>query len=174
MPADWGAARTTLSFSRNRGIRWQPLVERLAESGWDWTVPDVPSSNALLRAEFQDDDGTLATVVLEPFAIGTPDLSSDPGAIRVERLALGCAPNPFAGGADITLALPARGPVELSAFSVTGQRVSTLVTGIQEAGIQRVRWEAHDARGGRLPAGIYFLRLETPGGTTTRRVVLLR
>lgn len=175
MPDDWAASTATLSLSRNGGIGWEAVAAGIGESRWGWKVPDATTRHALLRAEFRDADGVLATAVLDQsFAIGAAAPSAESDAPRIERLALRCAPNPFAGGTDITLALPHRGPVELGVFSVSGQRVGTPVRGTHEAGILRVRWEARDARGAQLPAGIYFLRVESPDGVVTKRVTLLR
>ena len=40
-------------------------------------------------------------------------------------------------------------------------------------GPQAVLWDGRDDRGRRLPAGVYFYRLESPAGTEARRMVLL-
>ena len=59
-------------------------------------------------------------------------------------------------------------------YDVTGQRVALLVDELRSPGPDIVRWGASDDQGTRLPLGIDFVRLDTPGQTLARRVVRIR
>ena len=77
-------------------------------------------------------------------------------------------PNPFNPGTVLPYQLATEGYVRLEVFNLLGQRVETLVDGVQAAGSYAVQW---DARG--VAAGVYLYRLTTGAGTATRRMVLL-
>jgi len=80
-------------------------------------------------------------------------------------------PNPFRTGTELGFVLRAPGPVRLEVFTVLGQRVARLVDGALPAGRHAVRWTGVDARGRRLRAGIYLVRLEAEGQRETRTLV---
>jgi hypothetical protein len=84
------------------------------------------------------------------------------------------APNPARGGAVFRFALPARGDVRLSVYDVTGRARATLARGEHDAGEHAVRWSGRDDDGHALPAGLYWVRLDAPGGSRTRKLVVAR
>lgn len=84
-------------------------------------------------------------------------------------------PNPFHGSTTIALRLPAAGAVELSVFDPAGRQVRTLLHDVELApGAHDARWDARDDGGRVLPSGVYLLRLTTPTGDTTGRILLTR
>jgi hypothetical protein len=83
-------------------------------------------------------------------------------------------PNPLSGGCTIGFDLPRAADAELSIFDLGGRRVATLATGPQDAGRHLLHWDATDATGTRLGAGIYFARFHTAGLDRTARLVVLR
>ena len=95
-----------------------------------------------------------------------------PAGGAVPRLAAG-APNPFSRATRLTFTLAHAGPVSLRVFDVRGREVRTLVSETRGAGSHTLTWDGRDARGGGVPAGIYFVRLETGGRALARRIVRL-
>ena len=112
------------------------------------------------------------------YLFSCPDAASveaprEAAPLALARLDVG--PNPF-GAEPLTLryALPAGGgSVELRVHDVAGRLVRTLIDG-PAAASGTLRWDG-TAEGNRpLAAGVYFLRLDSPGGATAvRRVVRL-
>jgi len=93
--------------------------------------------------------------------VDVPSTASTPPALAV-------APNPIARGAvSIRFELLRSGRVTLDVLDVTGRRVARITDAPLAAGSHRVSWNAEAAGG----AGVWFLRLETPSGVTTRRLV---
>jgi hypothetical protein len=84
----------------------------------------------------------------------------------------GASPNPTKQAALISfsLAVPAR--VRLTVADVKGRAVRTLVDGTRPAGDYSVGWDATDDRGEGVVAGVYFYRLETPGFSDTKKIVI--
>ena len=83
-------------------------------------------------------------------------------------------PNPFHGHARISYALPTANSVTLGVYDATGRPVRTLASGNQTAGNYSASWDARDAEGKRVPYGIYFCRLDTPGFRSVQKAVLTK
>jgi hypothetical protein len=93
---------------------------------------------------------------------------------RPERMAfLPPRPNPIRHDVDLSFELSHDVNVSLVAFDLTGRRVGGIVEGSTPAGRHTVRWRPVDDSGTPLRAGLYLVRLRTPGFTGTRRIVLL-
>ena len=82
-------------------------------------------------------------------------------------------PNPFNPSTVIPYQLPVSTHVRLDVFNVLGQRVATLVDGVQPAGYHTARWDATDEAGRAVAAGVYLYRLRGGGVTLTERMVLV-
>ena len=82
-------------------------------------------------------------------------------------------PNPAGASVEIRFSLAAPAHATLAVYDVSGRRVTTLLSGLTPAGPHRVLWDASDERGGRVPAGVYFLRLAAAGKTLVRNVVVM-
>ena len=105
---------------------------------------------------------TLDSVIDAPEVAGTVD------TFRV-------SPNPFRSGAAVDFVLPpSGGSISLTVYDAAGRRVRTLATGPQAGGAHRVTWNGRSDRDRPLPAGVYFVRLETPVQTALRKAVMLR
>jgi hypothetical protein len=78
-------------------------------------------------------------------------------------------PNPFNPSTTIRFALPEAGEVSLIVMNTLGQKVATLLDGVQVAGYHTVTFSAQG-----LPSGVYFYRLQTGTFTETKKLTLLR
>jgi hypothetical protein len=81
-------------------------------------------------------------------------------------------PNPFRAGTRIRFVMPRAGDVRLTVHDLAGRRVATLAQGHRNAGPHDVSWNGRSNQGGRVPAGIYFLRLSD--GRESRITRLIR
>ncbi len=78
-------------------------------------------------------------------------------------------PNPFNARTTISYSLPEPGHVTLSIYNLLGQKVATLVDGVEQAGEHRVVWEAGD-----VPSGVYFGRLVAGESRETIKMVVMK
>ena len=78
-------------------------------------------------------------------------------------------PNPFNPATTIRYGLPARSHVTLSVFNTLGQRVSTLVDDVEDAGYHDVRFD-----GMGLASGVYFYRLQAKDFVATKKLLLTK
>jgi len=84
------------------------------------------------------------------------------------------APNPARAGALLRFSLPARGPITLAIFDVSGRRVRTVLEGEVEAGAHEARWDGRDEQGRLANAGLYLCHLDAAGTRQSRKLVLAR
>ncbi len=104
------------------------------------------------------------TVAVEPTLPGIP---------RAAYLAE-ARPNPFRPRTTIRYGLNDEGPVTLAVYDVGGRRVRGLVNAVEGAGHHAVSWDGLDDTGVRAPSGVYYVRVEGPDLSDTKRVTLVR
>lgn len=78
-------------------------------------------------------------------------------------------PNPFNPITVIEYQLAEDGLVDLLVYNLLGQKVATLVSGEQSAGVYKITWDASS-----FSSGLYFYRLETDNSILMRRMLLVK
>ena len=82
-------------------------------------------------------------------------------------------PNPFNPSTIIPYQIPTTTHVRLEVFNLLGQWLATLVDGERPAGAHTAQWDATDATGRAVGAGVFIYRLTSGGHTVSRRMVLI-
>jgi len=136
-------------------------------------VPKQATDSALVRVTAYDHQlNTGSDVSDSTFRIADPNAGVGPGGRA--RLALAAPrPDPSAGAVWLGFTLPARGHVRLDLHDLAGRRVWSS-DGDLEPGEHGWLWSGITDSGTRAHTGLYFLRLVTPWGTRTTRLVRLR
>jgi hypothetical protein len=103
------------------------------------------------------------------------DIAEDEAPSAGSRSRLVASPNPFRSRTTVEwrLAEPVAA-AQLAVVSPAGRIVARLHQGPLHAGLVRYEWDGRDARGRRLPAGVYYISATFPGGSERTRAVLLR
>jgi hypothetical protein len=100
------------------------------------------------------------------------DFDDDPAAGSAQDSA---APNPFVESTRIEASIPGGGARSLTILDVAGRVVRRLdlgaPTGFHAAS---AAWDGFDDAGARVPAGVYFLRVEGAAAAASGRVLRLR
>ena len=81
-------------------------------------------------------------------------------------------PNPFVAGVALEFSVGEDKQVDLAVFDVSGRLVQTWNRKEITASVERFVWDGNDAKGRRVPAGIYFVRGRV--GSWERVVKLVR
>lgn len=110
------------------------------------------------------------TVVYYDPATGVGDLA-DP---QVSTFLAPNIPNPFSRETTLRLRMARPGHVKLTVVDPSGRTLRRLAQREFPAGYAQLRWDGRDDRGGRVPSGVYFIRLQTSEGVRTRRVLVAR
>ncbi|MBD3368486.1 MAG: T9SS type A sorting domain-containing protein [Candidatus Eisenbacteria bacterium] len=128
----------------------------------------VTSSHEIMGLEL----AAYETVVYQVY----PGSGVDPGdGDTGNKLRLGRNhPNPFAPSTTIGFSLPATSHVDLRVYDVAGREVAVLLDDVRSGGPHEVTWDGSGKDGGKLGAGVYFVRLSARDETRTSRITLLR
>jgi len=78
-------------------------------------------------------------------------------------------PNPFNPKTIINYELPGTNDVELSIYNLVGQKVATLVSGRQSAGIYKVEWDASG-----FASGIYFYQIQAGSFRDVKKMIVIK
>ena len=83
-------------------------------------------------------------------------------------------PNPATHQATIPFSLAKKGKATLKVYNVTGALVRNLVDEVLDAGRYQAVWDGRNDHGKQTACGVYLYRLEAPGRTAVRKMVVLR
>jgi len=83
-------------------------------------------------------------------------------------------PNPFNPSTSISFVLAKDMSARLDIYNVRGQKVSTLCNSELTKGKHTLQWNGVDAQGRKVASGIYFSRLQTPEGSFTSKMMLMK
>jgi N-acetylmuramoyl-L-alanine amidase len=176
---DAGSARLEVSpWKTIDWIGWKLVSWDIANEGvGSWIGNGV--LNGTLRIESiqltRGDTGTpFGTIWFDDLRIAekiiATDLADDqpselPNSIELDQN----YPNPFNPSTTISFSLAESGQVELSVFSVTGQKVADILNANMNAGRHQVNFDAS-----RLASGTYIYRLRSAGVELSRKMVLVK
>jgi hypothetical protein len=73
----------------------------------------------------------------------------------------------------LSLAVRNAAAVRVAVYDVRGRRVRMLQDGALAPGFYELSWDGSDGGHARVSAGVYFIRMESGGFRTARKIVLL-
>jgi hypothetical protein len=159
-PADgWTAADWTYDGSEVAAVRAATLTYKVVYFAFGFEAIDN-----------MDDRLMVIYLVLDWLAseAGVDDL--EPAAQTTLRI----SPNPARTSAAVRFTLPQAGEVSLTVVGPDGRVVRTLADRRFDGGAHTLSWDRTNERQERVPAGVYYYRLETAAGELTRKAVLLK
>ena len=153
---------------------WLPVARGLENSGsFYWTLPVQMSDSALVRVTAYDSTGNAGSAVSDN-SFQIVEVTAGVWGAGPAQLALARPlPNPSQGTTLLRFSLPAAGHARLEVVDVSGRRLGNF-EGEFPAGPQAWRWDGRGSDGSASGAGLCFVRLVTPWGTRTERLVRLR
>jgi len=83
-------------------------------------------------------------------------------------------PNPFNPVTQIRYQLPRRERVKITIFNLLGQKVRTLVDGLETAGYHSAYWDGRDEGGQEVAGGIFFCRMQAGRFSDVKKMLLLK
>ena len=144
--------------------QWTPfeVIESLRATADRFDAPDAHAGFGVARGE-----RALAWTPSTVFAV------SPPGAPALVVV----GPVPARPGGTLAFWMRAgggSGSATVDVFDARGRHLRSLFEGTVRAGSERLlSWDGRDGAGVRVPAGIYFVRLDAPGVRLGRRLILL-
>ncbi len=129
--------------------------------GSQWAVSDLPW------------DGSAGDFGTPNYANTVADLGQTTTALP-EHFTLTNYPNPFNPSTMLEWNLCKSNMVTINIYSLTGQKIRTLLSGFQVAGKHQMQWDGKDDGGKNVAAGIYFARLKAGTHSALRKLILLK
>jgi hypothetical protein len=83
-------------------------------------------------------------------------------------------PNPFNPTTNIRFTVEKEGPIDLSIFDISGRRIRTLISGTRVPGDHIVTWNGTNESGSRVPSGMYFYKLVSLEGVSSRKMMMVK
>ena len=84
-------------------------------------------------------------------------------------------PSPFTSSTTVRFEIPSPGgSASVSVFNLSGRLIKELGSEDLTPGVYELEWDGRDSEGDRVPAGVYFFRIEAPGLEERRKVVMIR
>jgi len=143
------------------------LVEAYLEPWLDWTLKGDTAAFQTYEDLLRNGPGI--TYVQDC------DVASDVvGDVPTIHLDVDAYPNPFKGATRVRFDLPEGAGVRIEIFDVSGRRIRTLLDGWVAKGSHEVNWNGRGEGGVDLPRGVYFCRIRSDRGLTSRALLLLR
>uniref|UniRef100_A0A7C4CED8 T9SS type A sorting domain-containing protein n=1 Tax=candidate division WOR-3 bacterium TaxID=2052148 RepID=A0A7C4CED8_UNCW3 len=135
--------------------------------GWATAVALGPDGCVHATGDCQDSAGGDADYVTLKYTPSGTGVVSEPGEKPETGLAV--VPSLFRGGTSVRYQALRAGRMRITALDVVGRTVAALLDAEVPAGQGEVTWQAQG-----LAGGVYFIKLETPDGSFSERVLLLR
>lgn len=144
---------------------------------FDWTAPASDEGEITVyaagNAANSNNNSTGDFIYTASFAV-SPATAVEPAPLPTDFALLEVAPNPFNPSTELRYQLEQPGTVSLAIFDLAGRQVAQLVSGVQSAGRQSVRWNGLTASGRPAAAGLYLARLEHAGQVQVARLLLVK
>ena len=173
-------------FSENRqssfvGIALKSAVEKGAEGFFYYSlatqedflgsVPTPMRFSGLIRRESDEHKPALDTFSTLFSELITAPASLEETSEFIPRTAslFQNYPNPFNPVTIINYQLAMSSEVNLSIYNILGEKVATVVSGYQDAGLHSIEWDASD-----FATGVYFYRLQAGNFSNIRKMVLIK
>ncbi len=125
------------------------------------------------RAVFYDAGLYVTPVVTTGDSVKIAHSNAVPAPAPVAGLRLAAGPNPARGPVALVVASDRAGDQVVEVHDLAGRLVRRLATGPTPAGVRRLAWDGTDARGARVPAGIYLITVTSATRRASARVVLV-
>ena len=152
------------------GDRWKIGLNRCGGKTNPQYSQWAPSQTTRPSFHQPDDFGTFIFSMLPSGTVSVEDRAEE----RPAALAIGLSPNPFNPSTTISYTVAETGPAELALFDLNGRRVAVLANREHLPGTHSIVWNGRDSAGNRVASGVYLARLQSSGGSVTKRMTLLK
>jgi hypothetical protein len=83
-------------------------------------------------------------------------------------------PNPFNPTTHFSVDIPRASVVDVTVYDVLGRKITTLMTGEQEAGYHIMEWDSKDSHGMTVPSGMYMVRMTAGDFSAVKKIMLMK
>ena len=150
---------------------------------WEFETFNVESGFHTFKWEYYKDGGVSSfqdCVWIDEiiFPANSVDVTPDENSMIQIAEFNGNYPNPFNPTTTFSYSLANESEVSLTLFNIKGQKIKTLVSENQTAGVHHVIWDGTDDNGKKVSTGIYFSHCDAHNEegdyTSVKKVILLK
>jgi hypothetical protein len=165
LPEDWNVI--LIDNQLNREVDMRSTQSYRFDNGNNTVRTDSKSSTELIQLTKQKpfDSDSRFLISIQPGNLQQNEVSDIPESVKLNPN----YPNPFNPATTISYELKEDAEVILSIWNIVGQKVTTLVDGMVEAGEHTATWNASD-----MPSGLYIAQLEVGGQVFIRKMTLIK
>ena len=146
---------------------------RVDDSGWDFD-PAYGTG----RLVFEVDNSCVVdntTQRVNTFWVNSALAELDESAPIANKFELmGNYPNPFNPETKIKFSTERESNVEVTIYSLLGEKVNTIQNGQLNAGTYNISWFGQDQNGNKVPSGVYFYEVRSDNRTAKGKMLLLK
>jgi hypothetical protein len=99
---------------------------------------------------------------------------ASPNAAPWSRGVMSIATGPTEGSTKVSFDLPSAARVRVAVYSPSGRQVRSVLAESMSAGSHEATWDGCDASGAPVPAGVYYIQIESPGFIAECKTSVLR
>jgi photosystem II stability/assembly factor-like uncharacterized protein len=163
-------------LSRDGGKNWQLYnfglpQDTIGLAGGMWSLIQSPDAKYLyisLRSTIN------SVYKLSQTLLTSVEDRTQSSAMPVEYSLRQNFPNPFSIQTQIEFLLPRKELITVAVYDITGQQIVPLCHGEISAGSHSINWNGKNSKGGDVPNGLYFIRLQAGKATLIRKMLLTR
>ena len=120
--------------------------------------------------EVEASNGPRTITVDVGWYLGIDDVAAVPGVFALHQN----YPNPFNPVTTIRYDVPEQAHVTMEIYNLLGQRVATLVNGIQEPGYHAILWNGTNMSGAAMSSGMYFYHIQAGDFRSVKKLILVK
>ena len=136
----------------------------------EFTSNDIGANTVKITATDNSDNSFSADVTVTIIDNSQAKLSFTKNQIDIEELTV--YPNPFTDQTNISYVLSEDQVVEVSIYSLSGNKLQTLDYGYKRSGTYQLTWFGIDQSGNAFANGVYYLMVQTEEGTEAHLITL--
>ena len=152
---------------------------RVDDSGHDYGSVDEDGEVAANgRLVFEVDNNCIidnTTQRVRTHWVNTATTEIDESAPMADKFELmGNYPNPFNPETKIRFSTERNSNVEITIYSLLGEKINTIQNGPMNAGTYNITWFGQDLNGNKVPSGVYFYEVRSDNRTARGKMLLLK
>ncbi|MCK4339511.1 MAG: T9SS type A sorting domain-containing protein [Candidatus Cloacimonetes bacterium] len=170
-----------IEFQSYYGCSSTPSSNDLIES-WTYTGSDIPTPgdenpriNLWLFNGVPPSDGEDIEIIIQCFEFTSDTIAVDNYIVNPQPYYLyQNYPNPFNPKTKISFSISKDNKVDISVYTIKGQKIKTLVNKLLLVGEYSIIWNGKNDSGKLVSSGIYFYKMGLENYSSTKKMILLK
>ena len=166
---DYNVERATDSLFATNLVVFESETNTFTDTGLETNIDYYYRIRAICcDGEFMSTNSDIISVMLTVMDVASSENIPDSYLLHQNF------PNPFNPKTKIRYDLQKSGFVNIDIYNIIGKHIKSLINEKKEVGYQSVYWNATDASGQSVPAGLYIYTIQTDDFSSTKKMILVK